>query len=87
MMEFRSISSMEKLTDDAKCFSVWTLRLKNMLNQVNPSYSTLLKLIERLPSAVVTYDGWRANYANALKEHSRIEESMSNQMSSDSCMC
>ena len=61
IMEYRRIPAMEKLSDDAKSFSVWSLHLKNTLKQINPIYTTLLELIERLPNAVVTYEGWCAN--------------------------
>jgi len=74
---------MEKLSNDAKDFSIWTFRLTNTVKQINPVYATLLELIRRLPSAVVPYDGWCANYANALREHSQTEESMCTRMSSD----
>ena len=41
IMEYRSILTMEKLTEDAKGFSIWTLRLKSTLKQVRPVHSTL----------------------------------------------
>ena len=51
IMEYRSVSMMEKLTGEAKEFNIWSLRLKNTLKQINPIYATLLELIERLPTA------------------------------------
>lgn len=83
IMEYRSISTMDKLTNDAKDFNIWTLRLKNTLKQINPIYATLLELIERLPTNVVTYDSWSNDYVNALREHSQTEENMFNRMSAD----
>jgi len=74
---------MDKLTNDTTQFPIWTLRFKNTLKQVSPVYSTLLELIERSPTAVVTYDNWSNNYVNALKEHSRTEEQLFNRMSAD----
>lgn len=66
IMEYRSISMMEKLTDDAESFSSCSLRLENMLKNINPVYSTLLELIERLPSAAVTYEAWCSNLYSLL---------------------
>ena len=83
IMEYRSISMMDKLTNDTKEFNIWTLRLKNTLKQINPIYATLLELIERLPTNVVTYDSWSNDYVNALREHSQTEENMFNRMSAD----
>ena len=82
-MEFRSVSLMEKLTKDFKYFSILRLRLKNTLKQISPAYATSLELIERLPGAVLTYEGWVLNYAGALKEHSQTEESMFTRMCAD----
>jgi len=83
IMEYRSISMMDKLTNDTKEFNIWALRLKNTLKQINPIYGTLMELIERLPTNVVTYENWSENYAKALREHSQTEEIMFNRMSSD----
>jgi len=83
IMEYRSISMMEKLTGDAKEFNIWSLRLKNTFKQINPLYATLLELIERLPTAVATYDNWLSNYLTPLMTHSQTEESMFNRMSCD----
>jgi len=81
-MEYRSIWLIHKLMIDAEDFSIWTLRF-----EINPVHTTLLELIKRLPSAVVTFEGWCVNYAGALREHSQTEESMLVRMRSDLDEC
>ena len=53
IMEYRSISMMDKLSNDTKEFNIWMLRLKNTLKHINPIYAALLELIERLPTTNV----------------------------------
>ena len=74
---------MENITTDSTDLGIWSLRLKSKLKQINPAYATLLDFVERLPAAVVTYDGWLLNYAGAFREQSQMEESMLTRMSAD----
>ena len=74
---------MGKLSGDAKDYNIWTLRFKKTLKHINPTYATLLELIERLPAAVVTYENWAVKYVNPSREHSQTEEGMFTRMSAD----
>ena len=66
IMEHKVVANLEKLTDNPGDFTIWALRLKNALDQVNVSYGKLLKGIELIPETVVTYEQWRVNYHQAL---------------------
>jgi hypothetical protein len=81
--EYRAITNIEKLGDSAQDFSIWSLRLKNNLKQINPAYLLLMELIEKLPSSIVTYGHWKVNYQEALQMHSNLDPAAFNKLSQD----
>ena len=56
LMNHRVVTNLDKLTNDASDFHMWNLRLKNALNQIDPSYKTAIIMIERAPDSILTYD-------------------------------
>ena len=60
LMDSKVISNLEKLTNEVGDFSIWMLRLKNALDQANPSYRKVLELIEKIPDVIVTFEHWES---------------------------
>ena len=68
IMEHRVISNLDKLTNDADGFQIWTLRLKNALKQVDGNYNTALIAIDNMSENIMSHYDWNVKYGSAIQE-------------------
>ena len=68
IMEYKAICNIERLTNETQGFHMWTLRLKNALDQVNPMYRKVFVMIENAPDKIMTNDQWCMRYAQPLAD-------------------
>jgi hypothetical protein len=83
IMEHKVVTSLVTLTNDATEFSIWTIKLKNALDQVNMEYGPILELIEKNPDIIVTYESWAARYGTALVQISGLSAEAVGKLSGD----
>ena len=67
IMEHRVMSNLDKLTNDANGFQMWTLRLKNALKQVDENYNTALIAIDNMSENIMSHYDWNVKYGSAIQ--------------------
>ena len=83
IMEHTVICNIERLTNETTGFHMWTLRLKNALDQVNPLYRRVIAMIENAPDKIMTNDQWCVQYAQSLADQTGLSIEQYNQMMND----